>query len=80
MIYVTHAKTPEELRAELLGDLRRRIEMLERSREAFGRGAAGKARFDGRINELEQMLRYWTELQIVPPSKPRKVEPKDTEK
>lgn len=70
--YVTHAKSAEELRLELLTDLNRRIDNLIRQREVFGRGATGKARFDGRINELEDMLRFWTDLTIVPPSTSRK--------
>jgi hypothetical protein len=71
MTYITHARTAEELRLEILSDLNRRIDALAKQREAFGRGAAGKARFDGRINELEDMLRFYSDLQIVPPSKSR---------
>jgi hypothetical protein len=69
MTFVTHARNAEELRAELLSDLRRRIENLTRQREVFGRGATGKARFDSRINELEEMLRFWTEIAIIPSTK-----------
>jgi len=71
VIYVTHAKTAEELRLEVISDLNRRIDNLTKQREVFGRGAAGKARFDGRINELEDMLRFYSDLQIVPPAKSR---------
>ena len=68
--YITHARTPEELRQELLSDLRRRIEILQGQGALgiFGRGAAAKARVDGRINELESMLRFWTAIEIVPVS------------
>ena len=66
--HITHARTVEELRQELLSDLRRRIEILQGQGTlgVFGRGAAAKARVDGRINELESMLRFWTAIEIVP--------------
>ena len=72
MTYVTHAKTAEELRQEVISNINRRIDALERQRNVFGRGAAGKARFDGRINELEDMLRYWTEVKIISPTANRR--------
>ena len=65
MTYVSHARTAEEMRQEVLSDIRRRISNLLNQREVFGRGAAGKARFDSRINELEDMERFWTDLQLI---------------
>ena len=65
MTYISHARTAEEMRREVITDLNRRIDSLAQQRIAFGRGAMGKARFDGKILVLEDMLRYWTELQLV---------------
>lgn len=67
--YISHARTAEQLRQEVISDLNRRIDLLVRQREAFGRGVAGKARFNGRIDELEDMLRYWTAVQLTPKTK-----------
>ena len=66
MTYVSHARSTEELRQEVLTDLNRRIDSLVSQCEVFGRGAAGKARFESKIIVLEEMLRYWTDLQILP--------------
>ncbi len=70
MVYISHAETAEELRTEVINDLKRRIDSLTAQQNAFGRGAAGKARFDGKIVELSDMLRVWTELQIIGKVKP----------
>lgn len=66
MTYISHARSAEEMRQEVITDLNRRLASLTTQRAAFGRGAAGKARFDGKILVLEEMLHYWSELQITP--------------
>lgn len=66
MPYISHARTAEELRQELLSDLTRRINSLIAQRAVFGRGAAGKARFDGKIAVLEEMQHYWLALELAP--------------
>lgn len=65
MTYISHARSAEEMRLEVITDLNRRLDALARQREAFARGAAGRARFDGKILVLEEMLLYWTALQLV---------------
>jgi hypothetical protein len=71
--YISHARTAEELRLEVLSDLNRRIELLRGQRTVglWGRGAAGKARVDGKITELEDMLVFWSELQLAAKLSPR---------
>ena len=64
MIYSTNARNIAELRTEFVNDIRRRIDNLTAQQKVFGRGAAGKARFDGRINELNDMLHFWTEIEL----------------
>lgn len=64
MMYVTHARTPQELRAEVVSDLNRRIEFLDGQIKAISRSAAEKARLACAINELKSMLNFWSELRI----------------
>lgn len=66
MTYVSHARSAEELRQEVITDLNRRLDSLARQREAFARGAAGRARFDCKILVLEEMLLYWSALVVAP--------------
>jgi hypothetical protein len=65
MTYTSHARTLTELRTEFVNDINRRIDNLTAQREVFGRGAAGKARFDARINELQTMLEFWVNIELV---------------
>jgi hypothetical protein len=67
--FFSRAVNAEELRVELLSDLRLRIENLHLQRKLFSGGVRDKAKFDARINELEDMLRFWTEIEIVPSTK-----------
>lgn len=64
MIYVTHARTPQELQAEVITDLNRRLALLQGQRNVLARSQAEKSRLDCAIREFEDMLRYWTSLQI----------------
>jgi hypothetical protein len=64
--YVTHARTAEELRAEILSDLKRRLDLLTVQRNVVARSAAEKSRIDRAISELEDMARFWTEVLINP--------------
>ena len=63
--YISHARSASELQLEVLGDLRRRIALLDAQRNAIRFSEAEKARVARAINELEQMLHYWTELQVI---------------
>lgn len=63
-MFITHARTLEELRAEFLSDIRRRIQFLDGQSRTVARGALEKARIARAINELEQMHQFWTELTI----------------
>jgi hypothetical protein len=71
MSYITHAPTPEALKAELISDLNRRLAMLDNQRKVPGLGELQKARIGRAIIELEDMLHYWTELEIVRPQRKR---------
>lgn len=72
MAYVSHARTPEELQAEVISDLRRRLEFLDGQIRVVSRSKAEQARLSCARIELEQMLRYWLELEITRPGKVRK--------
>ena len=63
-IYITHARTPQELKAEVVTDLHRRILSLNGQLQTVARSAAEKAKMARAINELEDMLDYWSKLQI----------------
>ena len=64
MKYITHARTLEELRAEFLSDLRRRIAALDSYIQIAARNAAEKTRLAAAQNELLAMMQYWEEVEI----------------
>lgn len=77
-IYVTHARTPEELRAEICSDLQRRLAFIDGQIKIIARSATDKAKLAAVQNELASQLHYWTEIQIVtPPKRVRTNIPKD---
>ena len=63
-MFITHARTLEELRAEFLSDIRRRIQFLDGQSRSVARGAMEKARIARATYELDQMHQFWTELTI----------------
>jgi predicted lipoprotein len=63
--YVSHARSSEELQAEVCSDLRRRIERLSGYSNTVSRNAAEKARIATAIREFEEMLGFWSNLQII---------------
>ena len=72
MTYITHAPTPEALNAELCSDLRRRLRNLDAQRHVTTKGEAEKSRLARAIIELEDMLNYWSNLEIVRITRKRK--------
>jgi len=64
-MFVTHAKTVEELRAEVLSDLHRRIDSLRARSNAYSKSEKEKAKYAHTINEMEEMHRFWRELEII---------------
>lgn len=64
-MYVTHARTAEELKAEVLSDLTRRLSFLDGQIKVTARGEAEKSRLRCAERELTAMLQFWTELEIV---------------
>ena len=64
-MFVTHARTLEELRAEVLSDLNRRIEFLMGQSRTIARSKAEQSRNSAAILALEDMLNFWKELTIV---------------
>lgn len=67
--YVSHAHTPEELLAELLSDIRRRSAALETEYRLTRKGATEKSRIARGMAELEDMLLYWANVEIVRPKR-----------
>lgn len=63
--YVTHAHTLEELRQEFLSDINRRIDMLQGQSNVVGKSVAEKSRLGSAIRELEDLQRYWTQIQLI---------------
>ena len=74
MTYISHARTSEELKAEVCSDLKRRLSNLDDYDKFITRSEAEKARVARAKNELESMLHYWSELEIVRPVRRRKKE------
>lgn len=70
MIYSTHARTPEELRDEVVSDIRRRIAVLA-TLEQNARGATEKSRYARAAQTLEEMLEFWSNLEIHRPLRRR---------
>ena len=69
--YISHARTPEELKVEVCSDLNRRIAHLADYSLIIAKSAAEKARLATGIRELETMLDYWQALEIVKSPKRR---------
>lgn len=67
--FVSHARTPEQLKAELLSDLQRRLQNLDDYDRIIARSITEKSRIARAKNELEAMFRYWSEVQIIRPRK-----------
>lgn len=74
MKYISHARTPEELKDEVLSDLRRRLAMLDSYINNIARSAAEKARLACAEKELMAMLQFWNEVEIVRPKRKRERE------
>jgi hypothetical protein len=62
--YITHARTPQELKAEVVSDLHRRIAFLEGQASTIARSATEKAKLGTAIAALRDMLVFWDALQI----------------
>lgn len=71
-MFVTHARTLEELRAEFLSDLLRRIQSLDTQARTVGRSVAEKSRLACAASELEQTHKFWQEVTLAR-SKPKTV-------
>ncbi len=70
--YTTHARTPEELKAEVCSDLRRRLEALSDYAQNVAKSAAERSRLACAAKELTDMHDFWYNVQIVRPrAKPR---------
>lgn len=71
MTYITHAPTPEALKAELLSDLHRRLARLD-AQKTLAKSDSEELRIARAINELEDIVNYWANLEIVRPTRKRK--------
>lgn len=70
MSYVSHARTPEQLLAELLGDIAHRISRTKMQLE-HAPSVSDKVKTVRVLTELEDMQKYWNELTIVRPVRKR---------
>lgn len=61
--YISHARTLEELRQELLSDLKRRLDNLDRL-ISFEATKVGKTKLESRKLELEDMVRFWQAVEL----------------
>lgn len=71
MHYITHARTPEELKAEICSYLRQRISATDGYARVVAKSATDKAKLAAVSQELADMLRYWSEVQIIRPKRNR---------
>lgn len=71
--YISHAHTPEELKAEICSDLRRRIAVLDGYANSVSRSAAERSRIARASEELSELLRYWDAMRIERPKTKREL-------
>ena len=62
--FVTHARTLEELRAEFLSDIERRIQQLQLSVRRMRPNATEATRIFRSIQELEQLQDHWKNVKF----------------
>jgi hypothetical protein len=67
MMFVSHARTPEELKAEVLSDLRRRIASIDGYSHTVAKSVTEQAKLACATRELEDMFKFWSELEIIRP-------------
>jgi hypothetical protein len=72
MTYISHARTPEQLKAEICSDLNRRLAFLDGQVNTIARSASDKAKLNCAKIEIESLLRYWSEVEIIRPKQSRK--------
>lgn len=70
--FVSHARTPEELKAELLGDIRRRMELLDHYSQVVAKSAVERAQIARVQMEFKAMFLYWDSLVIDRPKRKRR--------
>lgn len=61
--YISHASTLEELRADILSDLKRRLDATDRL-IAFEATKGGKAKLEAVKRELEDLARFWQAVEL----------------
>lgn len=71
--YISHAHTPEELKLEVLSDLRRRIVFLDAYTRDVAKSATERARLARAIAELADVLHYWEQVRIARPKTKREL-------
>jgi hypothetical protein len=64
-MFVTHARTLEELRAEFLSDIRRRIQLLDGYSRVIARGALERSRIARATSELNDMHEFWKDITFI---------------
>lgn len=75
--YISHAHTPEEMKAEFCSDLRRRIAVLDGYANSVSRSGAERARIARASEELSELLRYWDAIKIERPKTKRELARED---
>lgn len=61
--YSTHARTLEELRTEFIGDIHRRLDVLDRATQ-FASSSTEKSRIAYAKREFEYMIKFWTDVRL----------------
>jgi hypothetical protein len=62
--YVSHARSAPELQQEFLSDLRRRTAALDTEYKLTRKGATEKSRLARALLELEDLLLYWSNVEL----------------
>ena len=70
-MFITHARTPEELAAEVCSDISRRLANIDAQMQSTARSATEKARLAAVGSELADMHRFWSNLQVIRPVRKR---------
>jgi len=64
MTYISHARTLLELKEEICSDIRRRLNFLDNQIKFTARSAREQSRLDCAKHELENMLMFWSEINL----------------
>lgn len=70
-MFISHARTPEEFKAEVCSHIRQRIVSNDGYAKNISKNAAEKTRLAAVSNELENLFQFFTDMEIIRPKRNR---------